>query len=166
MLNLQRFEMNDGKISIKNTDSNSNHSFIVSHIFFSIDKLYIDSNSVKNKTARVFPERVFLHIANQKIVLPDDTSAITFKDLVLDSKEKIIRIINPCVALVPGSKTQNSLSFKADALNMSGLDFEALYQQQLIKADSVFLQNPVANLEVFSNEKNKNTNRKNKPGRI
>ena len=162
VLNLQRFEMNDGKVIIKNADSAASQPFILSHIFFSIDKLKIDSSSVKNKAARVFPERVFLHIANQKILLQDNTSAITFKDLVLDTKEKLIRIINPSVALVPGNKTQNSLSFKADALNISGLDFEALYQQQLIKADSIFLQNPVANLEVFSNEKNKNTSRKNK----
>jgi hypothetical protein len=159
VLNLQRFDVNDGNLIIKDEQKNK-HPFLVSHIYFSIDELNVDSNSRKNRSNFIFSERVFLHVANQKILLPDNNSNIAFKDMIIDTKEKLIRVTAPDIRIKPNAQNENSLSFSADILNISGLDFNALYTDQLIKADSIFTKNPKGNLEIFSKENNKAAGKK------
>jgi len=154
VLNLQRFEINEGKVLISDADNSSKATFRVSHIFFSIDKLNIDSASTKDSSRFIFSDRIFLRIGKQHILLPDNKSNVSFDELQIDSKEKRINVANPLVNILPLQGQKNSIRISARLLNITGLDFNALYQQQLIKADSVFIESPDGKLEIYSGKKN------------
>jgi len=162
VLNLQRFEMMEGKITIRETGNNSKPPFRLSHIFLSIDKLNIDSASIVDSGNFIFSDRVLLQIKEQKILLPDNKSNITFKELMLDSKEKLIRIIKPGINILPGTGQKNSLIASAEKLNITGLDFNALYKQPLIKVDSVYIESPNGNLQIYIKEKTNGSNKNKK----
>jgi hypothetical protein len=162
VFNLQRFEINEGKVLITDAGNAGRAPFRLSHIFLSVDKFNVDTSGIKNNSTFIFSERILLRINNQNILLPDNKSNISFKELLIDSKEKLIRIINPAINILPSGEQKNSLIASAPLLNITGLDFNALYQNQLVKADSVFLQNPKGDLEIYINENKSAINNKKK----
>ena len=161
VFNLQRFEIIEGKVLIKDAGNTGRAPFRLSHIFLSVDKFNIDTTT-KNNSTFIFSDRILLRINDQHILLPDNKSNISFKELLIDSKEKMVRIINPAVNILPFDNQKNSLIASAPALSITGLDFNELYQHQMVKADSVFLQNPKGDLEIYTNEKTVSDNKKKK----
>jgi hypothetical protein len=162
VLNLQRFEIYDGRVLINDAHKSNRTPFRLSHIFLSIDKLNIDSTTTKDSSRFIFSDRMLLRMNDQHILLPDNKSSVDFKELLIDSKEKSIRVTSPVVRILPSKDQKNSVIISAHSLNITGLDFNALYQQELIKADSVFLENPDGNLEIFTGEKNNDASHKKK----
>ena len=158
VLKLQRFEITEGKILMK--DANSNKApFRLSHIFFSIDKLNMDS---ANANKFIFSDRVTLRIGGQVILLPDNKSNIAFSELKIDSKDRYINITNPVINIFPSAEQKTSFIGSASKLNITGLDFNVLYKEPLIKMDSVFMQDPTADLQLYADEKNKDDDNKKK----
>ena len=153
VLNLQRFEISEGKVLISDADKSFKAPFRLSHIFLSVDKLNIDSASSKDSSRFIFSDRIFLRIGKQHILLPDNKSNVSFDELQIDSKEKRIHVANPVVNILPMQGQKNSISISARLLNITGLDFNALYQRQLIKADSVFIESPDGKLEIYADKK-------------
>ncbi|MCF0055017.1 DUF748 domain-containing protein [Dyadobacter sp. CY356] len=149
VLNLQLFKINDGKLLVRDEDKFSRSPLIVNHIHFSIHKMKIGSAHEQDSSRFIFSERVKLRIADQKIILPDNKGNITFKELLIDSKEKLVRLSGATVRILPSMGQKNSLDLKAKKLSFLGLDFNLLYQKQIVKADSVFLENPVITSELF-----------------
>lgn len=149
VLNLQLFKINEGKLVVRNEDIPSRPPLVVSHIHFSINKLKIGSAHVKDSSQFIFSERVMLRIADQKIMLPDNKSNVSFRELLIDSKEKLVRLSGAAVHIYPSLNQRNSTDIKARKLSILGLDFNLLYQKQLVKADSVFLENPFITSELF-----------------
>ncbi len=153
VLNLQRFEIREGTLLIKDAGDAGRALFRLSHISLAIDKLNIDSSSVKNSSRFIFSDRVLLRITNQHILLPDGISSVAFDELLIDSKERLIRIIKPAINILPLPGQRSSFVASASLLNVSGLDFNALYQQQWVKADSVFIKKPDGKLEIYTDER-------------
>ncbi|GLU51202.1 hypothetical protein [Dyadobacter frigoris] len=149
VLNLQLFKINEGKLIVRNEDNPSKPPLVVSHIHFSINKLKIGSSHRKDSSQFIFSERVMLRIADQKIMLPDNKSNVSFKELLIDSKDKLVRLSGAAVRIYPSLNQRNSTDIRARKLSILGLDFNLLYQKQLVKADSVFLENPFITSELF-----------------
>lgn len=152
VLNLHRFEINEGKVLLKD---GSNVPFALSHIFLTIDKLHIDSASEKETGKFIFSDRILLRIADQNILLPDNKSSVAFKELLIDSKEKFIRITGPSINIPISNQHTNSFIASALRVDITGLDFNALYEQQLIKADSVSITDLSGRADLYLNKQNK-----------
>ncbi|MBE9461644.1 hypothetical protein ACFP1I_30480 [Dyadobacter subterraneus] len=149
VLNLQLFKIKEGKLLVRNEDNPSKPPLMVNHIHFSINKLKIGSAHVRDSSQFIFSERVMLRISDQKIMFPDNKSNLTFKELLIDSKEKLVRLSGAAVRIYPSVNQRNSTDIRAGKLSILGLDFNLLYQKQLVKADSVFLENPFVTSELF-----------------
>ncbi|MEO6284259.1 MAG: DUF748 domain-containing protein [Dyadobacter sp.] len=162
VLNLQLFKINEGKLVVQNEDEPSRQPLTINHIQFSINKLNIDSASVKDTTRFIYSERVVFRIKDQNLKLPDNKSNIAFKELLIDSKEKLVRFNGAAIHLYPTNGRKSSLDIKAKKLSMIGLDFNALYQKRLVKADSVYLEHPdaIANFFIGGNSKKNRINQK------
>lgn len=153
VLNLQLFKINEGKLVVRNEDNSAEPPLVVSHIHFSINKLKIGSLHKKDSSQFIFSERVLLRIADQKIMLPDNKSNVTFKELLIDSKEKLVRLSGAAIRIYPSFNQRNGTDIKAKKLSILGLDFNLLYQKQLVRADSVFLENPFITSDFYINSK-------------
>lgn len=150
VLNLQLFEIKDGRLQINDARGQLNTPLKISHINLAINELQIDSSSLKNTSRFVFSERVRLRITDQLIQLPGNHGSVGFKELLVDTKDKFIHITSPDIQIRPSQDGKNSFAFFANKVGVAGLDFNALYQRQLIKADSVFLDKLNSNYEIFS----------------
>ncbi|MBS1916549.1 MAG: hypothetical protein JST87_09720 [Bacteroidetes bacterium] len=155
VLHLQRLEINEGHVLITDANKTDRVPFRLSHIFLSVDKLNIDSADAANPSRFVLPERILLKVHDQNILLPDNKSTVSFKELMLDSREKLIQITNPSVNILPLAEKQSNFISSAEKLTISGLDFNALYQHQLVKADSVFVEKADGRVEIYANHKHK-----------
>src|SRR5579871_4197683 len=162
ILHLQRLEIAEGHVLITESNLTDKAPFRLSHIFLSVDKLNIDSADAADPSKFVLPERILLKIKDQNILLPDNKSTVAFKELMIDSKEKLIRITKPAVNILPLAENRSSFISSAGRLTISGLDFNALYQHQLVKADSVFVEKPDGRIEIYANQKSKSTGDKKK----
>jgi len=149
VLNLQLFKINEGKLVVQYNGDPSRPSLLVNHIHFSINKLNIDSSSIKDTSRFIFSEQVVLRILNQKIMLQDDKSTIVFKELLVDSKQKLVRFSGAGIHIFPSVGQRNAFDVQAKKLSVINLDFNTLYQNRLIKADSIFLERPDAIAEFF-----------------
>ena len=152
-LNLQRFEITEGNVLIRENGEEKRPPFRLNHIFLSVDKFNIDSTSARDSSHFIFSDRIRLRIPRQRILLPDARSSVSFDELLIDSKEKLIRISHPEVRILPQPGQQNSFTSSAKSLAITGLDFNGLYQKQLVRADSVLLLNPAGQLELYTGEK-------------
>ena len=155
VLNLQLFKINEGTLVVQNEDKPVRPPLTLNHINFSINKLNIDSASANDTAHFIYSERVVLRIKEQYLNLPDNKSNFAFKELLIDSKEKLVRFTGASIHIYPTGSRKSSLEIKAKKLSVIGLDFNALYQKRLVKADSVFLDHPDAIADFFIGGKSK-----------
>ncbi|WP_413670162.1 hypothetical protein ACEN9X_09605 [Mucilaginibacter sp. Mucisp86] len=157
VLNLRLFEIKDGRLQLNDAGANASQPLKISHINFTINELQIDSASLKNKSRFVFSEQVRLRITDQHIALPGNHGSVGFKELLINTRDKFIRITSPDIQILPSKGGRNRLAFFANKIGVTGLDFNALYQRQFIKADSVFLDGLTSNYDIFGDTPKKQT---------
>jgi len=156
MLKLQLFEIKDGRLQINETGNDKGIPLEIKHINLTINALQIDSASLKNTDRSIFSERVRLRLAGQHIELPGRGS-VSFEEILIDSKDKFVRVISPNIKIPSRQGERNSFAFFAKAIQVTGLDFNELYRRQLIRADSVFVDRLSSSYDIFGGvPKNKN----------
>lgn len=155
VLNLDLFEIREGNLIVKEAGNLDKSPLKISHIFFRVNKLSITAENLIDKSKFHFSESILLRIAEQDILLPDKQSTISFKELLIDTKEKMVRITAPQLNLLPSEDQKNSLSFTAKRLSILGLDFNSLYLNDLLKIDSFYLESPKVDLDFFQTGKRK-----------
>lgn len=160
VLNLEKFEIREGKLAVRDAGINSGTKFELAHIFLGIDHLKIDSSNANSKHKFAFSDRVLLRVGRQIIKLPDNKSSIGFNELLIDSKLGIIKFLNPIIDIVPLAGIKNSFKAAASQLDITGLDFNTLYVQPVVNIDSVFMLNPQGDLQFYG--KNKRVDNKKK----
>ncbi|MFZ4475436.1 MAG: hypothetical protein ACOYPR_09610 [Saprospiraceae bacterium] len=160
VLNLDLFEIKEGRLLVKEAGAADKNPLQIDHIYFRVDKISINAENIRDKTRFHFSERIILKVLEQKIVLPDGESTIAFKELLIDTKEKMVRVTAPKLNLLPFKDKNSSLAFEANRVSMLGLDFNSLYVHDLLKIDSFFLESPSVNLDYFKPGKTKSAARK------
>lgn len=89
-----------------------------------------------------------LHIPAQSLTLPDGKHRLSFKRVELEQFGQRLQL-DSCTIATVGSKTgQSQFVFYFKKLLLSGMDFDALYRLNTIKADSVFCTSPMFRLVV------------------
>jgi hypothetical protein len=160
VLNLDLFEIKEGRLLVKEAGAADKNPLQIDHIYFRVDKISINAENIRDKTRFHFSERIILKVLEQKIVLPDGESTIAFKELLIDTKEKMVRVTAPKLNLLPFKDKNSSFAFEANRVSMLGLDFNSLYVHDLLKIDSFFLESPSVNLDYFKPGKTKSAARK------
>ena len=88
--------------------------------------------------------------SNQDISLTDGIHKLQFKKLVVQQARSII--LDSCTIIaLPTQTSGNSYNIHFKRLALIGVDFDTLYKTNLIKADSVYCENPVSNINLNSN---------------
>jgi hypothetical protein len=155
VLNLDLFEIREGSLIVKEAGKTEKEPLKINHIYFTVNKLSINAENLNNKSKFSFSESIKLRVGGQNIMLPDRQSTIEFQELLIDTKEKMVRITDPHLNILPTETQKNSLAFSAKRLSMLGLDFNALYLDDLLKIDSFFLEGPKVDLDFFRTGKSK-----------
>lgn len=155
VLNLDVFEIQEGKLSVIEAGHPEKEPLNINHIYFRVNKLLINAENLLDKSRFHFSESILLRVADQNILLPDKHSRLAFKELLIDTKQKMLRLAAPKLNLLPAEDQKNTLNFEAKSVNILGLDFNSLYLHDLLKIDSFILESPIVDLDLYRKTKTK-----------
>jgi hypothetical protein len=138
-LQVKRFQIEQGRFTLVNKINPAAPPTTISNIHFHINNLNITNDSANQKF--LYSDDVVLQVSNQQIALPDGIHNMSFKNLVVNARQKKVEI-DSCWLRAKKIKDSTSFTFFFDVLKLSNIDFDALYARNLIRADSVYITNP------------------------
>jgi len=140
LLHVNRFEFNDGKFTLTDKTSQGQQPLTITNLHFHVDNFRVDSTGKKDKS--IYSDQMVFRTRNQDIIFPDGNHRLIFKRFRVNIRKRLIEI-DSC--RISGRKLGSStagFSVFFDTLKLTNFDFTALYQNELIKADSVYCINP------------------------
>src|SRR5687768_6381538 len=140
MLEVTRFEFNEGRFTLINRITPGQQPLIISNLHFHIDNLRFDT--VQQKDKFLFSDQMVFSTSNQDILFPDGNHRLAFSNFRINIKNQLIEI-DSCFLSGKKEDSRSGFSIFFDTLKMANFDFNALYQEELLKADSVYCLNSV-----------------------
>ncbi|HEV8084919.1 MAG TPA: DUF748 domain-containing protein [Chitinophagaceae bacterium] len=145
-LNTHSISILNAKLILNNNLLQRKKPLIFSNIYFTLKKLnkqndeqekYLDNNNIQFSSS------------NQDITFTDGIHQLQFKRLVIQKARNII--LDSCTIIaLPTEESRSSYNIHFKKLALIGVDFNALYKSNRIKADSVYCQNPIIDLNLIS----------------
>lgn len=149
----------NAKLVLNNKGSNGNNPIVFSHIYFRLKKLdtfsdkpgeYLQNNSIDFSSS------------NQDITLSDGIHKLLFKKLSIQEAKNII-LDNCTIIALPAYPSGTTYNINFKKLALVGVDFKALYTNDIIRADSVYCENPNSDIYLNSNVVDTNKSSKEMP---
>lgn len=153
VLNVDRFQIDNGKFSLINKINTDKPPVTITNIYFHLDNLQVDSTKPGIEKKILFSDNVALHTFNQNILFPDGRHRLAFSNFRINVLKKFVEFDSCTVMATKGDTADNSFRIFFDKLQMTNIDFNALYHEEVIKADSVYCINPRFRLDVNLPEK-------------
>jgi len=133
---------------ILNNKAPGKKPIVLSNIYFTLKKLdkyngepgkYLETNNLDFSSS------------NQDITLSDGFHRLLFKKLSIEQAKNII--LDSCTIIaLPVHESESSYAISFKRLALVGVDFTALYKKNIIRADSVYCENPVSNISLNSTQ--------------
>ncbi|HVG11528.1 MAG TPA: hypothetical protein VM843_00935, partial [Flavisolibacter sp.] len=152
---IRRIIINNAKLSLVNKMKTLSDPVVISNIYFDLVRTAED---VKKRDEFVPNEQsINLTTTDQHINLPGGRHRLSFKNFHLELLSKRIQLDSCTISALATDSTKSSYTIFFKSLMLVGVDFEAMYRQNLIKADSVYCENPLfkINLNTLGSVKNK-----------
>ncbi|MFI5128391.1 MAG: hypothetical protein ACHQFX_00305 [Chitinophagales bacterium] len=156
VLQVNRFQINNGKFTLINKIKAGQLPVSIGNIYFHLDNLQVDTSDSDGKQKILFSDNVSLRSFNQDISFPDGRHRLSFSNFHINILKKIIEFDSCTVSATKGDSSKSSFSVFFDKLQMTNIDFDTLYQNEVIKADSVYCINPRFRLDVELGKKGDN----------
>ncbi len=153
VLQVKRFQIDDGKFHLINKMDATRPVTTISNIHFHINNLKIKADSTSSEKF-LFSDNIVLGVTNQNIALPDGVHHISFKNLRISVRNKEV-VLDSCWLRTDTAAGGNAFRIFFDVLKLTNLDFTALAKKNLIKADSVYVDNPDINFSLYLKRKPK-----------
>ncbi|MEO7264971.1 MAG: hypothetical protein ABIW38_08665 [Ferruginibacter sp.] len=131
------------RIIIKNASFKLTNA-VVPQVPVSITNIYLNVNRDINESIGVAKKQAFqLQTTNQFINLPGGRHMLAFKKFNLQLLNKRIDLDSCTITAIPTDSTSSSYKIFFTKLSLVGVDFAAMYEKDIIKADSVYCENPL-----------------------
>lgn len=140
VLQVKRFQIDEGRFTLVNKIDPQQPITTISNIHFHINNLNITADSSAAKKF-LYSDNIVLRVENQDIAFPDGVHHMSFKNLLINVRSKQVQV-DSCWLRAETQNDRNTFRIFFDVLKMTNLDFAALYKKSLIKADSVYINNP------------------------
>jgi hypothetical protein len=141
---VRRIIINNATLRLVNKMDPAAQPVVISHIFFD---LWHTGETGKKRDAYIANEQnVVLHIDRQSINLPGGRHQLSFKTFNLELFNKRVEMDSCTITAraTDSSKTNYKIFF--DKLLLIGMDFDAMYRYNIIRADSVYCAKPFFDL--------------------
>jgi len=153
-LKVERFQLTNGKFTLTNKASPDQLPVNISNIDFHIDNLKVDSSGNQKI---LFSENVVLKSYKQDIVFPDGRHLLSFEKFQINLLKKEVEFDSCIISAAKTDSSSASFSVFFDKLLLSNIDFDTLYNNEVIKADTVFCLNPQFTLRADLTKKKDGT---------
>ncbi|HVG13585.1 MAG TPA: hypothetical protein VM935_01455 [Chitinophagaceae bacterium] len=143
---IRRIIINNAKVSLVNKIKPNREPIVVSNIYFDLIRT---ANDVKKRDEFVKDEQsVELVTTDQNIALPGGRHRLAFKNFHLELFSKRIQMDSCTVTAVATDSSKSSYTVFFKKLLLIGVDFDAMYRRNLIRADSVYCENPLFDIDI------------------
>ncbi len=148
VLKVNRFQIDNGKFSLINKIRPEEPPVVITNINFHLDNLQVDTTKEAAEQKILFSDNVALQTTHQNILFPDGRHRLSFSNFRINILNRFVEFDSCTVTATKGDSGKNSFSIFFDKLQMTNIDFSALYHNEIIKADSVYCINPKFRLDV------------------
>jgi hypothetical protein len=143
---IRRLWIRDAKISLVNKMKPEELPVTVSNINFN---LFRTANAARKRDEYLPNEQtVDLDVTNQEISLPGGRHKIAFKTFSLQLFRKRMQLDSCTITAIAKDSTKSSYQVYFKQLLLVGVDFDKMYRYNLIKADSVYCQSPLFQVNI------------------
>lgn len=143
---IERIIINNAQIRLINKMKPGAEPVMVSQIFFDLAR-----PDPKNKTADQIKKEqtIELKTTNQDIALPGGRHRLAFKSFKLQLLRQRIEFDSCTVTAIATDTSKSNYRIFFKKLFLSGVDLNALSTQNVIKADSVYCENPYFHFDLY-----------------
>ncbi len=140
---IKKIKINNAKVSLINKMKPGSEPVVISNIY--LDLLRKKDNPEKRDEFIENEQKVELITTHQQVSLPGGKHKISFSNFKLQLFQKRIEI-DSCTISAKATDSSSSYSIFFKKLTLAGVDFDAMDRLNLIRADSVYCENPVFNI--------------------
>ncbi|MBD0350607.1 MAG: hypothetical protein ICV65_05585 [Flavisolibacter sp.] len=138
---IRRIIINNARVNIINKTEPGIAPVIISKIYFDLIRT---ATNVKKRDEYVENEQsIDLSTTNQRIVLPSGRHNLSFKSFSLHLFQRKIILDSCTITATETSRSKSNYTIFFKKLLLKGVDFSAMYHRNLIRADSVYCENPL-----------------------
>lgn len=148
VLQVTRFQVENGKFTLINKISPDEMPISITNIYMHLDNLQVDTNSSSTREKILFSDNVELNTHNQNIFFPDRRHRLSFSNFHINVLNHVAEFDSCTITASKGDSANASFSIFFDKLKMTNINFDTLYHNEVIKADSVYCINPRFQLNV------------------
>ena len=144
---IERIIINNAKLSLVNKFKPGAEPVVISNIYFDLIRT---ARGVRKRDEFVQDEQsVELTTSNQNINLPGGRHQLQFKKFRLELFDKRIELDSCTITARATDSSKSSYKIFFKSLLLIGVDFNAMYTHNLIRADSVYCENPLFNIDLL-----------------
>ena len=143
---IRRIIINNAKLSLVNKMKILSDPVVISNIYFDLKRTADDT---KKRDAFVANQQsIELQTTDQNITLPGGRHRLQFKRFHLELFGKRIQLDSCTISALATDSSKSSYNIFFKKLMLVGVDFEAMYKRNLIRADSVYCENPLFDINL------------------
>jgi hypothetical protein len=150
-LEVKRFQFDEGQFRLVNKIIPGQQPLEITRLHFHIDNLKIDTTT----SGEDFPltDQMVFRTRGQDITFPDGNHRLAFSRFRINIRKRLIEIDSCTLTGKRNDTSRSGFSIFLDTLKLTKVDFESLYEYDLIKADSVYCLNPDFKIELELRQK-------------
>ncbi len=143
---IRRIIINNAKLTLVNKMKVLSDPVVISDIYFDLKRTAEDVAKRDQFVAN--QQSIELRTTNQNITLPGGRHRLQFKRFQLELFGKRIQLDSCTISALATDSSKSSYTVFFNKLTLAGVDFEAMYKLNLIRADSVYCENPLFNINL------------------
>lgn len=149
ILKIGRLLIDDGSFSIIDKTKQTADGFAVNRIKIRMENLRVDSVTRRKKRKKIlFTDEIFIQTTNQNLTFPGKRHSLSFKNFKITLKDKRITIDSCTFSANKGDSSKTAFSVFFDKLNLTNINFDTLYLEEVIKGDSLYCVNPKIKFDI------------------
>ena len=145
---IRHISISNAKISLVNKMKPGSLPVTVSDIYFNLARPHPDliyTNDAGTQT-------IELKTTHQNIAMPGGRHYLSFKSFKLQLFRQRIELDSCTVTAIATDSSRSNYQIFFKKLSLTGVDFNAMSAQNVIKADSVYCQNPFFNFDLYRSD--------------
>lgn len=153
VLEVKRFEFDNARFTLINKTQPDQLPVTISRLFFHINNFQVDKDKLTGKEKFLFGDNAVLRTRDQDILFPDGRHRLSFSRFRINLRKKLVEFDSCTIAATKSDSSAAGFKVFFDVLLLTNIDFDTLYRNNVIKADSVYCVNPQFNLDAKWNRK-------------
>ena len=145
---IRRIQINNASVSLVNKMTPGTPPVTITGIYFNLVRT--PGMTARRDEFVQGKQTLDLRTENQNIKLPGGRHQLSFKKFNLELFQKRIQLDSCTVTAIATDSTRSSYSIFFNKLMLVGVDFSAMYRYNLIRADSVYCENPLFDINLVA----------------